>query len=219
MRYHNIVRRGFLIKLGILTFYIISLFFLPQKQINRNFFYEEYLNGLKSKYNNQDIIGIIEIDNTNINEIIVRGDDNKYYLTHDLNNKYNNLGTVFMDYRNDISDRKKIIFGHNIEVGNAPFKQLEKFLEKDFFEKRNNIYLTTKSGRKIYTVFSVMIVDSNSNHMQLEYENWQEYLEFLKNNSIYESNIELNKDNIIILQTCNFKPKNTYILVIAKEEK
>jgi len=205
---------GILIKIGILILYTFCLFFLPN---NQNNYYEIYFNRLETKYNNQDIIGVIEVENTNISEVIVKGEDNEYYLTHDLKNNYDIYGTVFMDYRNDLNDKKKLFFGHNIELGEAPFKQLEKYLEKDFFYDNNDIYLITKKGKKIYEVFSVMIVDESSNHMSLVYDNWNEYLHYLQNNSIYYKEVELNNDNIIILQTCNFKPRNTYILVIAKE--
>lgn len=207
---------GILIKLGILFIYTFCLFFLPNKQVNN--YYENYFNLLKTKYNNQDIIGILEVDNTNIKEIIVKGSDNKYYLNHNLNHNYSIYGNTFMDYRNNSSDKKKLIFGHNIEVGYIPFKELEKFLDKDFFLKENNIYLTTCQGKTKYAVFSVMIVDESSNHMDLYYDNWEIYLKSLKENSIYQNKVLIEEnDNILILQTCNFKPKNTYILVIAKE--
>ena len=100
---------GILIKIGILILYTFCLFFLPN---NQNNYYEIYFNRLETKYNNQDIIGVIEVENTNISEVIVKGEDNEYYLTHDLKNNYDIYGTVFMDYRNDLNDKKNPYTGN-----------------------------------------------------------------------------------------------------------
>ena len=46
------------------------------------------------------IIGWIRINDTEINQPIVQGEDNGYYLRHNYRGEYATAGSVFMDYRN-----------------------------------------------------------------------------------------------------------------------
>ena len=79
------------------------------------------------KPNNEDIVGSIKISGTNINEYIVQGDDNDYYLNHNLDKEEDIAGSVFLDYRNNFSDKKLLIFGHNARrLKTVPFHDLEK---------------------------------------------------------------------------------------------
>ena len=57
---------------------------------------------------NEDIVGKIKIDGTNIDEYIVQGSDNEYYLNHNLDKEEDIAGAVFLDYRNNFDDRKLV---------------------------------------------------------------------------------------------------------------
>ncbi len=50
---------------------------------------------------NQDVVGWILIENTNINYPIVQGTDNEYYVDHLVNGQKNAAGSIFMDFRNE----------------------------------------------------------------------------------------------------------------------
>ena len=52
------------------------------------------------KEQNPDVVAYLKVNGTNIDYIVVRGDDNEYYLKHNLNRNWNVLGWVFADYRN-----------------------------------------------------------------------------------------------------------------------
>lgn len=55
---------------------------------------------------NNDTVGWIKVNGTDINYPFVKYSDNKYYLTRDFKKKYNKAGWVFMDYRNNLYDKK-----------------------------------------------------------------------------------------------------------------
>ena len=60
---------------------------------------EEYLTLLEQ---NKDVIGWITMgaeDSPFVDNVVVQGDDNEYYLDHNLNGDYSKTGTVFADYR------------------------------------------------------------------------------------------------------------------------
>ena len=54
-----------------------------------------------SKSKNNDTIGWIKVNNTNIDYPFVQSNDNNYYLTHNFNKKKTSSGWVFLDKRNN----------------------------------------------------------------------------------------------------------------------
>ena len=69
-------------------------------------------NWLKST--NQDIIGWIEIEGTNINYPILKDNDNLYYLKHSYNQKYNSNGSIFTLDNKPFEIEETLIYGHNM---------------------------------------------------------------------------------------------------------
>lgn len=64
---------------------------------------EEFLPLLEQ---NKDVIGWITMgdeDSPFVDNVVVQGDDNEYYLDHNLNGDYSKTGTVFADYREKIT--------------------------------------------------------------------------------------------------------------------
>ena len=179
-----------------------------------------------SKYNNNDIKGVLYIPNTNILEPIVQSSDNDYYLNRDLYKKKDTRGSVFLDYRVDInSGRKNLVYSHNSNIHDVPFKELEKYYEKDYYSKHKYIYLKDEKSTIKYLIFSIYVETSDWTYTKIKFntdEEWLEHLKYLKNNSWYDTDVILDKkDQVLILQTCshhrkykNYKDK--YLLVIAK---
>ena len=174
----------------------------------------------KVEITNQDIIGHIKIPNTKIDYSLVKTTDNKYYLNHNVKKETDPLGAVFIDYRNKLSDKKILIYGHNSKTKDAPLKELENYLDYKNFENNNLIYLTLENNEYTYKIFSVILIDKDNytytklNYTPSEYIN---HLNWLKDTSIHKSNIKLEPDsNIIIIQTCNYYPKESFLLISAK---
>ena len=179
-----------------------------------------------SKYNNNDIKGVLYIPNTNILEPIVQSSDNDYYLNRDLYKKKDTRGSVFLDYRVDInSGRKNLIYSHNSNIHDVPFKELENYYEKEYYEEHKYIYLKDKKNIYKYLIFSVYVETSDWTYTKIKFnsdEEWLNHIEELKKKSWYDTGVILDKkDQVLILQTCshhkkykNYKDK--YLLVIAK---
>ena len=102
-------------------------------------------------FSNDDIIGELSINNTDLKVPIVKGKDNDYYLKRLLNKQVNSLGSVFMDYRNNTSDRKIIIYGHNSHNVYTEFHILEKYLNSSYYS--NHSIITFKDIRFISSMF------------------------------------------------------------------
>lgn len=97
---------------------------------------EDRLSYNKLRDMNPDVIGWIDVYGTKIDYPILQNKDNDYYLDRTVKGDYSTAGSIFLDYRNkkDFSDFNSIIYGHHMDERKM-FGDIDKFLEKDFFEK------------------------------------------------------------------------------------
>ena len=176
-------------------------------------------NNLFNKY--EDYRGWIKINNTNINYPIVQGKDNSFYLDKDINKNYLSSGSIFMNYLNNgFNDENTILFGHHMR-NKTMFAQLEKYKEKEFFQNDNDIKIEVENDKVLtYKVFSVYVTDANDNYIKTNFDNKSEYKEFLdkiKNKSIYKSDINVDEnDKIITLSTCSYEFNDARMVVHGK---
>lgn len=178
-----------------------------------------------SEYDNEDIIAYLNIPNSNIKAPVAKYTDNDYYLKHNLYKKNSIFGAIFMDYRVNFYDKKILIYGHNAQNVNTLFTNLEQYYKEEYYKEHNIIELTGFNSLSRYQIFSVFIEAQDWSYMNLKFNNdtWLEHLQMLKDKSWYKSDIELTKDDeIIIIQTCSFhedykKYKDKYLLIIGKK--
>lgn len=189
---------------------------------------EEDLDYFQKKYQNSDIVARVFVDGSSINEPVVQTKDNDFYLNHDLFKRKDNRGSAFLDYRVNLSSRKKLIFGHNSSTLEVPFKELEKYYEYDYFKKHQIIELEWEERLEKYQIFSVFIETSDWSYMKLKFDTeqlWFDHISKLKNNSFYDTGVDVvSTDEILILQTCSHhkdykKYKKKYLLIVAKKIK
>ena len=189
--------------------------------------YEEELNKVRNKYNNNDIVGILSNSLDTLNEIVMQSTDNDYYLEHTVYHEYNWRGQTFLDYRNDINNSDKlIIYGHNSNYYNLPFKVLENYYNKSYYDENKYLYLQTNLNKYKYEIFSVYVEVSDWDYYnKMKFNTKDEYYNHilkLKNKSMYDTNVLVNKDDkILIIQTCSTKKEysnyeNKFLLIIAK---
>ena len=201
---------------------IMSLIFLEINQPKKIIIENKVKTKDAKMHYNSDIIGNIRIKNTGINYELVQSQDNTFYLNHNSNKEEDKNGSVFLDYRNNLEDKKLLIYGHNSEYQWAPFKELENYLDSNYYNKNKYINLTLNNINYKYKIFSIMITSPYEyRHTKLIFteEEYVELINWLKEQSIYNTNINVNaNDKIIILQTCYYNPKNSYLLISAKGE-
>ena len=158
---------------------------------------------------NQDIVGYIEVKNTNVNYPIVKSNDNSYYLNHFYDKEKNNVGSIFLDYRNDLENlsRNNIIYGHG-RLDKSMFGSLNNLLEKDWLSNKDNYYITVTTPNKIMTfkIFSVYTIDKESYYIKTYFSSnkyFKDFLETIMKRSIYNFGTDVNTtDKILTLSTC-----------------
>ena len=133
-------------------------------------------------YINQDnIIASLTIPNLIYNEPITQHKDNEYYLNHDIDNNENIIGSTFLDYRNNLNDKIKIIYSHNSKIYKTPFKNLEKYYDKTFFNKNKTVIISTENKTYNYKVFAVLLITNDYFYTNLNPPNTEKYLNKIKN--------------------------------------
>lgn len=189
-------------------------------------YYKNIINSARKKYNNNDVVGILEINNTDYIVPVMQGDDNKYYLKHTPYGEKSSMGSVYLDYRVDIDSSKKLlIYGHNSSNVDMPFKILEEFYDRDYYDNHKYVEVTTSNMKKKYEIFSVFVEISDFSYMDITFDNDDEYLNHinnLKSKSMYDTGVALSKDDeILILQTCSEHPdyrnyQKKYLLIVLR---
>ena len=158
---------------------------------------------------NTDTVGYLSVNNTKINYPVVQASTNSYYLNRDFNKRKNSMGWIFMDYRNNAKDLDKntIIYGHNIKQG-IMFGTLKYALNSSWYKKESNQVITfnTPTKNMKWRIFSIYRIPATEDYLKTEFESDEEYMEFLnmlKNRSIFNFNVELNESSkILTLSTC-----------------
>ncbi len=194
---------------------------------NKEEVYEEKITSLKKEYNNDDVVGTIQINDTDFNTAIMQGKDNSYYLNHLPDKTYNINGSIFLDYRVDIDESEKLlIFGHSSPNYMLPIMIIENYVNEDYYKEHQYVYISTTKKVRKYQIFSAYVETKDWDYMKIDYTSKEEkeaHYQKLKNKSFYDTGINVNaNDNLLIIQTCSnlkeySKYKNKYMLVIAKE--
>lgn len=158
-------------------------------------------------------IGWIQVQGTNIDYPVIqsKGEDSNYpvdkesyFWSRNSDNKMHN---------------NMLINGHNIfnlssqpKTKSVMFKRAEElmsFVYYDFSKKNKYIQLTIGNHDYIYKIFSVAFIDGSDATFlpykdDLSSKEMNDYIDILKENSIYEYDVKVNsKDKIISVVTCN----------------
>ena len=173
----------------------------------------------KKYYDNNDIIGILNIDNTNITTLLVQTNNNKYYLNHAINKKQDPKGAIFLDYRTPLNSKQINIYGHNSKTLPVKFKELEKFVDKKYYNAHKYINIWDGTNDNKYEIASIQIVNNDYEHLITNSINGKEHIKKLSK-SLYNTNVPLKEnDNLLIIQTCWYNPQNSFLVIIAKKIK
>lgn len=191
---------------------------------------ERMLQVKELKEENQDIVGWLEIENTNINYPVLQGKDNQYYMTHNYKKQKSKNGSIFLDkdYNWDIKSNNLLIYGHNLNNGTM-FQELLKYEKENFYKEHPVIRFTTEKEDSNYEIISVIktrVFYQNEENVFRYYffinpKSEEEYNKFITNakkESLYETNKTANYgDELITLSTCSYHVKDGRFAVIGKK--
>ena len=174
---------------------------------------------------NNDIVGWIQIDNTNINYPVMQTKDRpNYYFKRNFYKKYSSLGTPYIaeNCNIDTSDNL-IIYGHHIK-GKRVFGELENYKSKDYYNNHKNIRFYTMQEKAEYEVIAVFKTIAYTGFRYYEFYNAKDEREFkafvnkCKELSFYDTEkIAEYGDRLITLSTCEYSNPNGRLVIVARK--
>ena len=158
---------------------------------------------------NNETVGWIKVNNTNVNYSIVQHNDNDYYLKHDFNKNNNISGWVYADFRDNFEHfgKNTIIYAHNM-TNRTMFGSLVWTLKDSWYKNEENMYIkiSTPTTNTVWKIFSIYTIVPEVYFLKTYFDTNEEYKKFLdtlKSRSIYNFNEEVDtNDKILTLQTC-----------------
>lgn len=160
---------------------------------------------------NEDVVGELIVNNTNINYPVVQASDNDYYLDHNITKQNSANGWIFLDYRNNSMnlDKNNIIYGHNMYYSGVMFGTLYKTANSSWYTNPDNQIITynTLYENMNFKIFSIYRIPKTNDYLKVFFENDNDFLSFIDmitTRSIYNFNVPVNADDkIITLSTCS----------------
>ena len=179
---------------------------------------------------NSDIIGWIEIENTNINYPVLQGSDNDFYMNHNSKKEYSSGGSIFLDkdYNWNPPSSNLLMYGHNIKTG-AMFQNLLKYKDKNFYESHQTIRFTTNQEDSTYEIIAVfpskIYYKSEKNVFRYYYfinanneDEYNEFVESAKKASLYDTGKTAKYgEQLMTLSTCAYHTEDGRFVVVARK--
>lgn len=174
---------------------------------------------------NNDIVGWLKIDNTNINYPVMQTKDRpNYYLKRNFYKKYSSLGTPYIAENCNIETSDNlIIYGHHIK-GKRVFGELENYKSKEYYNNHKNIKFYTMQEKEEYEIIAVFKTIAYTGFRYYEFYNAKDEREFCtfvnkcKELSFYDTEkIAEYGDKLITLSTCEYSNPNGRLVVVARK--
>lgn len=169
---------------------------------------------------NDDVIGWIYIEDTNINYPVVQGENNDQYLYTMIDGKYNSAGSIFMDYRNqpDLTDPHTILYGHHMK-NKTMFADITKYRDQAFYDAHPVcLFMTPKENYQL-KIISAYVAGPDDPAWQLDFFSEEEVLQWAKDSMMrsgFSSAAEPQLgDRFITLSTCSYEFNNARFVLIG----
>lgn len=184
------------------------------------------------KKENQDIVGWLEIEGTNISYPVLQGIDNQYYMKHTYKKEYSNDGSIFLDksYDWNIPSSNLLLYGHN-NKNSTMFQDLLKYKEESFYKEHPNIRFTTIDEDCQYEIISAFLskvyYQDEQNVFRYYYfinanneVEYNQYIEESKKASLYDTGKSATYgEQLLTLSTCSYHTEDGRFAVVAKKIK
>lgn len=175
---------------------------------------------------NSEVVGVISIPDTFVNNPVMQASDNFKYLDVKINGDESRAGEIFLDYRNHFDDVDSeghlkypnsdnlVIYGHN--MGDETMFGTLKYYQRnyDYYEKHPVIELNSNYGRYTYKIFSFFLLDSEDESdtkfdcwNRLNFEDEKDFYDFVneaKRRTLRTNDVDVKYgDKLLTLSTCN----------------
>lgn len=183
---------------------------------------------------NPNTVGYVRIPNC-VDEVVVQGDDNEYYLNHNFYESKRQCGTCFADYRAIVSGKLRsdnvILYAHNQKDGTM-FGNLDYYRwDPAYWLKNPFVYFNTNYTEDTYVIISSFVINTKPEHDDgkplFEYQNYinfnderlfEDYYDEIMKRSTIITGIDCNEDDhYITLSTCSTEWDDSRHIIVARQ--
>lgn len=168
--------------------------------MNSNFAYLYYVN--------QDLVGWLKINNTNLDVQIVQSTDNEYYSSRDFYKNSSNSGCPYLHYKNSTQelDDNTVIYGPYLQ-NNLLFATLDQYRTVEGYKNASLIEFSTLYETYTFKVFAAFISTDNPvsdggfNYATTDFISdgkFSEYINEVKLRSLFNTDISVQTDDKLI---------------------
>ncbi|MBQ8979851.1 MAG: class B sortase [Oscillospiraceae bacterium] len=183
---------------------------------------------------NTDTVGYVNIPGC-VDEPVVKGKDNDWYLTHNFYGQERQCGTCFADYRDVVGDHERsdnvVLYAHDQKDGTM-FGCLKWYRNNVYYWKENPfIYFSTNYEDETYVIVSAFIVNALPEHDNGNIFDYNNYIDFADegkysfetfSKEIYErshfhTGIDIAEDDAYLtLSTCAYDWDEPRLVIVAR---
>jgi len=170
---------------------------------------------------NPDIIGRVVIEGIGLDEPIVQGTDNGYYLTHTPERKVHKNGSLFMDFRinKDFQNFNSVIYGHYRSTGEM-FGKLKLLRGQKKFDEVTEGMLYTPDKTYRLEIFAAILTPATSDFYHLIFlgrPRREMHLEMIRDEAVCYRDIGAAPDDrLLTLSTCSYEYEDARTVIIAR---
>lgn len=178
---------------------------------------------------NQDLVGWIKIDNTNLDVQVVQSNDNDYYLNRDFYGKASRYGCPYLDFKNDPQylDDNTVVYGHHMTDG-LIFSNLDKYKTLEGYKESPIIEYNTLYETYYFKVFAAFVsnaktADDNGNFFNfiatdfLTDEKFNGFVDEVEKRSIFKTDVNVQPDDkLITLVTCSYEFDSARLVIMGR---
>lgn len=184
---------------------------------------------------NPDYVGYVSIPDR-VSEAVVQTTDNDYYLKKDIYDRTRQCGTVFADFRNNVSDYADlqsdniILYGHNQRDGTM-FGELDYYKwDYKYWLKNPFIYFDNLYEQSTYVIIASFVINTEPEHDNGNLFDYQNYINFDKSHpfetfykeiserSHFITGIDANEnDKYITLSTCSYEWEPARHIIVGRK--
>lgn len=130
---------------------------------------------------NEDIIAWIQIPALELAYPVLQGDDNEFYLSHDMYKKELIAGSIFLDAANDpgFQNYNSIVYGHNMRDGSM-FAKLKDLQKEETLQKCSYFWIITPEENLLYQICAVYNTKTGSETYTIQFGDAEKYGEWMQ---------------------------------------
>ncbi len=180
---------------------------------------------------NSDTKAWLTIPGTEVDNPVVLGTDNNFYLKHNFLKEKSRYGTLYFDAASQITadntSQNLVIYGHEMKDGSM-FGTLKRYKNLNFYKQNPTFTMRTLYDDATYKIFSVFITNASpaqDNGYVFEYrtpvfQSQDTFLAFvsqLKERSIINTGVDvIEGDRIVTLSTCTGEFADARLVIVAR---